>query len=103
MVETDLAVFIRGNVRTGAPHPRSGAMVCPVSTRKRFLKSRREEVNIEEKKFQRRWNKADDRISLTGCFCVTLANKLGAAVVAADRQGLGVLANTRICKVRFIR
>lgn len=43
------------------------------------------------------------RVSLADCFCVTLANRLGAEVVAGDRHELSALANAGMCKVRFIR
>ncbi len=43
------------------------------------------------------------RVSLADCFCVTLANRLGAEVVTSDKHELEALANSGACKVRFIR
>jgi len=43
------------------------------------------------------------RVSLADCFCLALANRLGAEIITADRHEFGPLVEQKICKARFIR
>lgn len=43
------------------------------------------------------------RISLADCVCASLAIRLCADVVTCDRHEFGVIADSGICKVKFIR
>jgi predicted nucleic acid-binding protein len=47
--------------------------------------------------------KARGRISLADCFCIALAQELGADVVTSDRREFGPIASLGIVSVRFIR
>ena len=43
------------------------------------------------------------RVSLADCFCLSLANRLGAEVVTADRHEFEAVTQLAICPIRFIR
>ncbi len=43
------------------------------------------------------------RISLADCFCLTLANRLGAEVVTSDHHEFDTVESKGLCAVRFIR
>jgi len=43
------------------------------------------------------------RISLADCFCIVLANRLRAEVVTTDHHEFDALAESGVCRVRFIR
>lgn len=43
------------------------------------------------------------RISLADCFCLSLANRIGAEIVTADHHEFDRVAERGLCKVRFIR
>lgn len=43
------------------------------------------------------------RISLAGCICAALANRIGGEVMTSDRHEFEALAAAGVCKVRFIR
>ncbi|MGI8908591.1 MAG: PIN domain-containing protein [Candidatus Sumerlaeaceae bacterium] len=47
--------------------------------------------------------KARGRIAFADCFCVALAQHLGAPVVTSDHHEFDALAEGRICEVLFIR
>lgn len=43
------------------------------------------------------------RISLADCYCVSLANKLGAEVLTTNRHELNAVVSRGICPIRFVR
>lgn len=62
IVETDLEMFLRGNVQTETPtrvSARGFLADLPGFGTEEFMKSKQEEIELEEEKFRRHWGKAD--------------------------------------------
>ena len=62
IVETDLELFLRGNVQPQALERVSALGICadiPGFGTGEFLKNKQDEIALEEEKFRRHWGEAD--------------------------------------------